>query len=67
MCCVGGGAVISDANKELKELVEKIQAPVGDTLMGKGAFDGTDEKYTGMVRNAWNQDIELWASQSAIF
>ena len=46
---VGGGAVISDANKELKELVEKIQAPVGDTLMGKGAFDGTDEKYTGMA------------------
>ena len=46
---VGGGAVISDANKELKELVEKIQAPVGDTLMGKGAFDGIDEKYTGMA------------------
>ena len=46
---VGGGAVISDAQKELKELVEKIQAPVGDTLMGKGAFDGRDEKYTGMA------------------
>ena len=46
---VGGGAVISDAQEELKELVEKIEAPVGDTLMGKGAFDGTDEKYTGMA------------------
>ena len=46
---VGGGAVISDAEKELKELADKIQAPVGDTLMGKGAFDGTDEKYTGMA------------------
>ena len=46
---VGGGAVISDAQEELKELAEKIEAPVGDTLMGKGAFDGRDEKYTGMA------------------
>ena len=46
---VGGGAVISDAQKELQEFVEKIQAPVGDTLMGKGAFNGTDDKYTGMA------------------
>ena len=46
---VGGGAVISDAQKELHEFVEKIQAPVGDTLMGKGAFNGTDDKYTGMA------------------
>ena len=46
---VGGGAVISEASEELKEFVDKIQAPVCDTLMGKGAFDGTDEKYTGML------------------
>ncbi|MBO5302533.1 MAG: biosynthetic-type acetolactate synthase large subunit [Lachnospiraceae bacterium] len=46
---VGGGAVISEASAELKEFVEKVQAPVCDTLMGKGAFDGTDEKYTGML------------------
>lgn len=45
----GGGAVISGASVELKEFVEKIQAPVCDTLMGKGAFDGTDSKYTGML------------------
>lgn len=30
-------------------LAHKIQAPVADSLMGKGAFDGTDELYTGMV------------------
>ena len=35
---VGGGAVISDAARELKEFVDKVQAPVGDSLMGKGAF-----------------------------
>lgn len=46
---VGGGAVISGASLELKEFVEMIQAPVCDTLMGKGAYDGTDSKYTGML------------------
>lgn len=46
---VGGGAVISDAFDELKEFVDKVDAPVADTLMGKGAFDGTDPRYTGMV------------------
>lgn len=46
---VGGGVVISGASQELKEFVELIQAPVCDSLMGKGAFDGTDQKYTGML------------------
>lgn len=46
---IGGGAVISDASKEIKEFVDKVDAPVADTLMGKGAYDGTDKKYTGMV------------------
>ncbi|ROR25285.1 acetolactate synthase large subunit [Mobilisporobacter senegalensis] len=46
---VGGGAVISEADKELKEFVYKINAPVADTLMGKGAFDGEDLLYTGML------------------
>ncbi len=46
---IGGGAVISEAHDELKEFVEKVDAPVCDTLMGKGAFDGTDDRYTGML------------------
>ncbi len=46
---VGGGAVISDAYDEVKEFVDKVDAPVADTLMGKGAFDGTDPRYTSMV------------------
>ena len=45
----GGGVVLSEASAELKEFAEKIDAPVCDSLMGKGAFDGTDEKYTGML------------------
>ncbi len=46
---VGGGVIASDASAELKELVYKLDAPVCDTLMGKGAFDGTDPHYTGML------------------
>lgn len=46
---VGGGAVISGASVELKEFVERLDAPVADTLMGKGAFPGTDPHYTGML------------------
>ncbi len=46
---VGGGAVISDASAELREFIDKLDAPVCDSLMGKGAFDGTDERYTGML------------------
>ena len=39
----------SDAANELSAFAHKIQAPVGDSLMGKGAFDGTDVLYTGMI------------------
>ena len=46
---VGGGAVLSGASQELKQFVDKIQAPVADSLMGKGAFPGTDPRYTGML------------------
>ncbi|WP_312432307.1 biosynthetic-type acetolactate synthase large subunit [Lacrimispora sp.] len=46
---VGGGAVAANASEELSSFAHKIQAPVADSLMGKGAFDGTDELYTGMV------------------
>ena len=46
---VGGGAILSDASEELRTFVSKVDCPVADTLMGKGAFDGSNEKYTGMV------------------
>ncbi|MCI6163633.1 MAG: biosynthetic-type acetolactate synthase large subunit [Lachnospira sp.] len=46
---VGGGVIASDASEELKKFVYKVDAPVCDTLMGKGAFDGSDEHYTGML------------------
>lgn len=46
---VGGGAISSEASRELKEFVERIDAPVCDSLMGKGAFDGTSPRYSGML------------------
>ncbi len=46
---VGGGAVLSGAFKQVRELAERIDAPVCDTLMGKGVMDGHDERYTGMI------------------
>ena len=46
---VGGGAVLSGANEELAEFVKKLHAPVADSLMGKGAFNGTDPLYMGML------------------
>ncbi|MDE7422325.1 MAG: biosynthetic-type acetolactate synthase large subunit [Lachnospiraceae bacterium] len=49
MVFVGGGAVISGASRELAEFVEKVDAPVTDTLMGKGAFNGEHKYYVGML------------------
>ena len=46
---VGGGAVISDADQELKELADKLHAPVADSLMGKGAYSGASDLYCGML------------------
>lgn len=49
MIFVGGGAIASDASKELYEFVKKVDAPVTDSLMGKGAFPGTERYYVGML------------------
>ncbi len=46
---VGGGVTLSGASAELAKFVKKIDAPVCDTLMGKGAYDGTKKNYTGMI------------------
>ena len=46
---VGGGAVLSGASEALIEFAHKMDAPVTDSLMGKGAFPGTDDLYTGMI------------------
>jgi acetolactate synthase-1/2/3 large subunit len=60
---LGGGAIISGAYREVKEFAEKIQAPVCDTLMGKGAFDGYNELYTGMIGMHGTKASNLGVSQ----
>jgi len=46
---VGHGAVIARAHKEVLALAEKLQAPVINTLLGKGAFPETHPLSLGMV------------------
>ena len=46
---VGGGAILSGASEELYTFAKKVDAPVTDSLMGKGAFPETDPLYTGML------------------
>ena len=46
---VGGGAISSGANEEIEEFVGRVHAPVCDSLMGKGAYPGTSDLYTGML------------------
>ena len=60
----GGGVIISGASEELKEFAEKVDAPVCDTLMGKGAYDGTGERYTGMIGMHGTKVSNLGVSRS---
>ena len=60
---VGGGAVISGATKEITELAHRIQAPVCDSLMGKGGFSGEDPYYTGMLGMRGTKTSNLGVSQ----
>ena len=46
---VGGGTITSGAAEELRKFAHTINSPVTDSLMGKGAFSGEDELYTGML------------------
>lgn len=45
----GGGIIISGASEELKELAEKIKAPVTTTLLGLGGFDERSDLALGML------------------
>ncbi len=63
MIFVGGGAIISEANHELKEFVYKVHAPVTDTLMAKGAFDGEDPLNTGMIGMHGTKTANLGVTQ----
>ena len=44
----GGGVILSGASRELAEFARRLNAPVTASLMGLGAFPGTDELWLGM-------------------
>ena len=60
---LGGGAVISGASQEVARFAELTDAPVCDTLMGKGAFDGNSPRYTGMIGMHGTKTSNLGVSQ----
>ncbi len=60
---LGGGAIISGAEREVAEFAELIDAPVCDTLMGKGAFNGRSDRYTGMIGMHGTKASNLGVSQ----
>ena len=49
MIFAGGGVILSGASKELCELARKNQIPVTTSLMGLGAFPGSDPLSLGMI------------------
>ncbi len=60
---LGGGAILSEASEEVMTFAKRINAPVCDTLMAKGAFDGNDELYTGMIGMHGTKTSNLGVSQ----
>ncbi|MEE1133560.1 MAG: acetolactate synthase large subunit [Methanobrevibacter sp.] len=49
MILAGAGVIIANASEELTKLAKTINAPVMTSLLGKGAFDETDDLALGML------------------
>jgi acetolactate synthase-1/2/3 large subunit len=49
MVYVGGGAILGNASAEVTQLVHALGFPVTNTLMGLGAYPGTDKQFVGML------------------
>ena len=45
----GGGIILDQASAELRELVDALNLPVTNTLMGLGAYPGAGERFLGML------------------
>ncbi len=45
----GGGVIASGSSKELREFVEKIDAPIATSLMGKGSISHNHKNFTGLL------------------
>ncbi|MFV2054887.1 MAG: acetolactate synthase 3 large subunit [Thiohalomonadales bacterium] len=49
MLYTGGGVILGDASKELTDLTHYLEFPITNTLMGLGAYPGTDKQFVGML------------------
>ncbi|MEX0607056.1 MAG: biosynthetic-type acetolactate synthase large subunit [Halofilum sp. (in: g-proteobacteria)] len=49
MIYTGGGVVLSGASAELTEFTRELGFPITNTLMGLGAYPGTDPQFVGML------------------
>ncbi len=49
MVYTGGGVVIGEAHEELRQFVKALNLPITSTLMGLGAYEGTDQQFLGML------------------
>ena len=45
----GGGVILGEGSERLRELAKLLRYPVTNTLMGLGAFPGSDEQFLGML------------------
>lgn len=45
----GGGVILGNACQQLTDLARRLDAPVTNTLMGLGAYPGTDRQFVGML------------------
>jgi acetolactate synthase-1/2/3 large subunit len=46
---IGGGVILGKASEELREFARRTRIPVTSTLMGLGAFPGSDPAWLGML------------------
>ncbi|GGZ95501.1 biosynthetic-type acetolactate synthase large subunit [Ignatzschineria ureiclastica] len=49
MVYTGGGVIIGEAHEELRQFVKALNLPITSTLMGLGAYEGTDQQFLGML------------------
>lgn len=45
----GGGVILGNASDELRQVTHQLGFPITETLMGLGAFPGTDKQNIGML------------------
>ena len=63
----GGGALLSSASDEVRELSELIKAPVGCTLMGTGSIPSSHPNFTGMIGMHGTRATNVAVSEAELF